>query len=292
MSLEQATTDILSAQIEGIKGEDWINQKTIENLKEFCYIDDEFQSRGMVLTAESEEYISSVGSSVWDTVSVAYGESGIKEEYYYDYLHYLYKNQMVFNDIYSTGGEKEVVDKVVKAYLEENLDRIRGFQIAKVNDDGTPATPEQIEKLLEFTNEAVEEVNHGADMVTTAGKYMPMVGEFLGSTVDFSDGSQYTLDTFLNRTNGNVDPDFAAQVQSLKNYQCAFYNTDQYYLIYQKFPAYTSDKEYAALKQTVINLLKNEEFKDFVQEQCKDMEVITDPAALKYYSPDKMKISY
>ncbi|MEG2191856.1 MAG: hypothetical protein RRX95_01065 [Oscillospiraceae bacterium] len=289
---EGITTDITGATIEGVSGEEWINNKTVENLKEYCYIDKEFANRGMEISEKEEEYIASVGASVWDTVGGAYGESGVEKQYYFDYLHYLYKNQRVFNDIYSLGGEKEVPSKVVKDYLKENLSRIQGFQIAKVNDDGTPPNENQLQELKTMAQEAVSEVSGGMDMAAAAGKYMSKAGALLGSTADFSNGEKFMLDSYLNKANGNVEEEFAKLVDSLKENECTVYDTNEYYLVFQKVPTYSSQGEYDSLRQTVVNLLKTDEFNAFVREQCRDMTVQVDERAVKHYSPSKMKISY
>lgn len=292
MLLEQPADDITTATIEGTDGAQWINNRTLENLKDYCLINREFQQRGLSIDQETADYINKIGKDTWESVGSLYSANGLTLNSYIEYLTYLYKNQMVFNSIYSTGGECEITDFQVKDYLGENLAKIQGFQLAKVNDDGSEISDEQCRQLEEMAKNACDRLDDGEEICGVANEYMPLAGKLLGSSADFSDCKQYVITGLVNKTNSSFDENFISLVMATDENKSGFYDMGQYYLVFKRIELYTADGEYLDLKQSVINLLKSDEYMDFVNEGCKDMKVKSNDEAIKYYSPSKIKIEY
>lgn len=281
--------DISSAQIDGITAEEWIENKTIENLKEYRLIETEFAGRQLEVGKEAEEFIADFCEEGWENVSGFYSENGLDKKRYMNYLMGLYKSQLVFNDIFLSENSRSVSDREIKDYIEKNICRVRYFIIPKINDDGSYATQEQLSRINRIAERAHRLNAEGKSMARIAGEYLPKSGEILGSSADFSNGELYVYTDYIS---GGTANEFTKSIISARDGSAHKYETENCWYICRKLPAYDTESDYLVLRQNTVNLLKASDFSRYVKEKIDDMQVEYNTAAVKYYSPEKIVTEY
>lgn len=289
---EDVGTNIADCSIDGINAQDWIQTRTFEVLKAFVYVEKELERCNLQISEEEQAYLQSEAQLNWQNVGSVYEGNGIDLPTYTQYLTFLYKNQLLFNHIYGPGGEKEVLEKYLKQYIQENIRRIEGFQLVKLKDDGTSLSQQELEELKSMAALACEELNKGNGLETVAQTYMQKATQIQESNIVFENISDFLVNAYLTKDQAGFDQEFVNQVFSLKENESAWLDAGQYYLVYQVMPSYNTQEEYLQLKQTVMNILKSEEFDQYILQQSQGLQLEVNQRALAYYNCNKIKINY
>ena len=276
---------VFESQINGMDGEDWINQNTINLLKKYKYITDEVEKRNLRFTHSTKKYIESFAQERWADVDTLYTQNGLTEEYYAQYLKALYREQLLFNALYSEGGEFSVNDESVAEYLNNNLCRIALFCVPKYNADRTSFTDEKLEELHEKVVSGVEDINSGKDISEVATELINFAGYDAENPIDV---------TYISRSGVNAGPDIVRKISSylfeIEKNECFFYETDDFYYVCQRMKLCDTQVEYACLKQDALFLMKNDEYEELIENACENMVVEVNEEALKKYSPSQIKM--
>lgn len=282
--------NVMESEINGVPAEQWINEKSIQHLKNFCFIEKEFDKRGLVISDEAEDFLNTFGKSGWENISRIYEENNIPMEYYLQYLDHLCKEQMVFNDIYMDGGEKEVSEEEINRYLCQRLCRVSVFTLSKTDSEERPLPEDDLRRLKRHVEDTVDAINKGLDIQTAARQSRRRLAEISGAEYDRQRES--SVKTFyLNSNNIDAVPVFTNELFCQKEGRCIYYETDENFYICQKVDFESDNEEYFQLKQSVVNKIKADEFQKFIRDSCDAMQVEINQKALEYYSPSKIKIT-
>lgn len=282
--------NVMESEINGVPAEQWINEKSIQHLKNFCFIEKEFDKRGLVISDEAEDFLNTFGKSGWENISRIYEENNIPMEYYLQYLDHLCKEQMVFNDIYMDGGEKEVSEEEINKYLCQRLCRVSVFTLSKTDSEGRPLPEDDLQRLKRHVEDTVDAINKGLDIQTAVRQSRRRLAEISGA--EYDQQRESSVKTFyLNSNNIDAVPVFTNELFCQKEGRCIYYETDENFYICQKVDFESDNEEYFQLKQSVVNKIKADEFQKFIRDSCDAMQVEINQKALEYYSPSKIKIT-
>lgn len=290
--VSDSKTDVLNTLIEDTDSKEWIHNKTIDNLQLYVWTDKTFDEMGLELTQEETDYINSQVEYYWPYLEASYTPNGIGMETYRAGVVNSYKLEKIFNTLYGEGGEKEPSDEETKQYMSEKYARIKGFRISKTDDGNQITDAEKLAQLVVYCEEAVNELNNGADFETVQVKYMTLAGQVLGKDTDYSENlSQYTENRFLSKSNPKeYEEVLTANAFTLEvNGKFEYDETETDYIVYQRVENTTSDDELAYYKSTLLSEMKGEEFDEYSMQQAEVNEVAEDSAAVKYYSVNKIK---
>ena len=72
--------------------------------------------------------------------------------------------------------------------------------------------------------------------------------------------------------------------------QCVAYKLNDCYYICQKRQLCDTQVEYMYLKQDVVNLIRDVEFEEMVEQACDQMTVMYNDEVMKEYNPQKLKM--
>lgn len=289
--LAEDTNDLLHSTIDGEDSGSWIETHTIDKLKRNHFINTEFEKRNLKFASQAKDFIKMFAEEGWENVKYLYTNNGLEMGHYVDYLESLYKEQLLFNDIFVNSSENPVTDREIEEYLNSNLCRVSLFKIARLNDDGTPVNDGQIAQLETIVNTAVENINGGQTIAEVASVALAQSGEVLGSTADFSNGDDFVSTAYISSSNINLVYDFMADFFTLPVGTCVYYALDDCYYICQKLPLCDTQVEYMYMKQDVVNLIRDAEFEQMIADACKDYMVEYNKQAVAAYSPAKINMN-
>ena len=289
--LAEDGTDLLHSTIEGEDSSHWIDSHTIDKLKRNYFIDTEFEKRNLKFASQAEDFIKMFAEEGWENVQYIYTNNGLEIDHYVDYLEGLYKEQLLFNDIFVNSSENPVTDREVEEYLGKNLCRVSLFKVARINDDGTAVNDDQIAQLETIVNDAVKRINEGTAIADAASVALTQAGPVLGSDADFSNGADFVSTAYISSSNVNLIYDFMADFFTLPVGTCVYYTLEDCYYICHKIPLSDTQVEYMYLKQDVINFIRDEEFEKMIADACADYTVEYNSQAMTAYSPSRINMN-
>lgn len=289
--LAEDGADVLHSTIDGVKGSRWIEAHTLEKLKRDHFINAEFKKRNLNFASQAENFIKMFGQEGWDHVKDIYSNNGLDMEDYLDYLEGLYKEQMVFNDIFVNSSDNPVTDREIEDYLHSNLCRVSMFKIARINDDGSAIDRQQSAQLETIVIDTVGRINSGESMAQAAGFALTESGRLLGSSEDFSNGADFVTTMYISNSNINLIYDFMADFFTIPQGQCVYYTVDDCYYICQKIPLVDTQVEYMYMKQDVANIIRDAEFEDMIARAGREMAVEYNSEAVQAYSLGKIRMT-
>ncbi|MBQ7816226.1 MAG: hypothetical protein IJ339_02560 [Oscillospiraceae bacterium] len=286
------SVDLLDTLIEDTDSKEWMHNKTIENLKLQIWTDSTFDEMGLELTQEELDYIDSQVEYYWEYVQEEYVPNGIGMETYRKNAVNSYKLEMIFAALYGEGGAREPSDEEYKAYMATQFARIKGFELPKTDAQKNFVTAQQLVQIVAYCEEAVAELNSGADFEATQVKYMTLAGELMGDETDYSDVPvQYTQQRFLSKSKVESGEEMLtanAFVMDV-NGEFAYDETNEGFIIYQRVENTTDAKELDYYKSQLIGGMKGEEFAEYSAAQASGLSVVEDTASVKFHSLEKIK---
>lgn len=282
--------DIMGGTVDGQSGARWVEGHTIDKLKRDYFINSEFEKRNLKFAPQAKDFIKIFAEEGWENVEKMYKNNGLAMEDYITYLEGLYKEQLVFNDVFLNGEDNPVTDREIEDYLRNNLCRVALFKIARINDDGSAADRQQIQALDGIVADAVTRINDGENMADVASQALGRSGVLLGSSEDFSNGADFVTTAYISNSNINLVYDFMADFFTFSEGQCVSYTLDDCYYICQKIPLCDTQVEYMYMKQDVANIIRDVEFENMIQRACENIKVEYNSEAVSAFSPEKIRI--
>lgn len=114
---------MLSAEIDGVPAEQWINNRTAELVKSYAAVETEAARLGVSLDADTAQLLEQQVDATWEADGDMMASLGVSAES----AKLVAKNNqlanIVFQMIYGKGGEKAVSDEELKSYFTENYAR-------------------------------------------------------------------------------------------------------------------------------------------------------------------------
>ncbi len=290
--VEDNKVNLLDTFIEDMPSKEWMHKETIDNLKLYVWTDKTFEQMGLELTQEEMEYIDSQVEYYWTFAEKSYVQNGIGKNTYKDNVVNSFKLEKIFAKIYGAGGEKEPSQQEFKEYMDTQYARIKGFELTKLDSEGKQASAEQLAKIVAYCEQAVEELNNGADFEQTQVKYMTLTGELFEDETDYSETpSKYTVNRFLNKSSVADGEEvltanaFVAQ----KGGEYAYDETKKAFVVYQRIENLEAESELDFYKANLLSGMRGEEFNEYTETESGKLEVSEDASAVKYYSLNKIK---
>ncbi len=258
-------TEVLKGTIDGKDAKDWIEERALNRVKAYYYIDSKFQELGLTMTEEDTATLESNTASMWSYSGSSLEELGIaKESFHLVASVYPFKYEKVFLAMYGEGGEKEVAKDDLKSYFVENYSYLESFSapLTKTGDDdaSTDLTDEEKEDLKKQLEDYAEKVNKGEITLSEAASdYASASGTESTYREPAASQSSYLESTISNALN------------SAKDNEAFFSETTSNYFVIRKLPASDNFEEFLETESNLTSLLsglKSEEFSDYVTEQA------------------------
>ena len=285
------SNSVLEGTIDGVSTQQWINEHTVQQLKRKIYIEKEFVRRNLKFGTEAQEFIRIFGEEGWENVSALYEKNNLEFEYYLEYLKSLYKEQLLFNSIFLYGEESRVTDREIEEYLDNNISRVSLFKVARINDDGTQVDAEKDARLDAMVADTVARINSGETIQSAAGDILAQSGILLGSSMDFSDPSEFIVTEYITSANIGLVFDFMDNFFRMEEGRCVSYKLEDCYYICQKIQLCDTNVEYMYLKQDVVGFIRDAEFEQMITDATGRMEVEFNREAVNVYTPQKLKMT-
>ncbi len=299
-SVSDSDAQILEQKIDDIPAEEWVNDKTMESIKNYLAVEKLMHDMKLEVSAEDKSTAENYAKYLWQSYGKEFEEYGISYESYYNanLLHNA-KNETVFKAIYDKDGTKAVSDDELKKYFTDNYSDYYYFtyNLSKKNDkeeteafteDETATVKKQFDSYVKMMNKQKKSYSDVVEAFLEYSKQESSAEE--GG--DITESSPSTHHTAILDDTSMLDESVREKVKAMKeNTAEAFIDGEGtsavYYFVY-KTSIEDRSKEFLAdnsQRLSVLQTMKKTEYEDYIKDVIKGITFETNEKAIKKYPP-------
>ena len=285
VQVEDSTKPILEQTVEDQDAATWIKENALRQTKSILVIDDKMKELNISLTEDELQQVSDQTDSYWGSISTAMTEYGVaKSSFNLAYADYYTKYTKVFDAIYGKGGTQEVSDADVKDYYVTNYMAF-SYVLAPIIDmtTGTNLSEDELSQLdTEFKDYAAK-INDGSMTAQEAADaYKTSSGD---DTVQL-----YTDAANFNGETSSYPEEFGTSLKSMKDGECRIVEVQGLYkvLLVKDDVTATAENKISdeASRTAILQDMKQEEFKQMIDEAADGYSAEINQKAIDSYQPD------
>lgn len=286
--------DFLKLTLEEQVVSDWVISKTQSLIREYFAVLDKFDSLGLAL---SEDDISSMESSITSMMSQNgefYGKNGVSENSLRDYYTYMMKVDKLFDALYSEGGEFGVPEEEVRTYFSNNYAKIDIMLMTKPNTipEGQTITLEELTAEVQTAaNSYLERMKTGGETIEALAYEWALMTSSAEeqATLTMPEKGQLSLivseSMRSNYGDALVDAVMAAPVDTP-----TLVEDTGYFAIFIRRDILADTTVLDSYRYNILGEMKYEEYIEKLTEWGTSIQMESNQAALKRYTPDKLQL--
>ena len=288
--VENPYEDILSQEIDGVKAEQWINNRAVELVKTYAAVATEAARLGLNLKVDeaSDAAIKQSLNQTW----AADGEQMERLGISFASVEAVARNSQLANEVflayYGEGGEKAVPEAELKSYFTENYRRVLMLVLSKRDlttgmalDSGRR---DEVATLYADYKARAEAGDPLFDIIVAENDRAKAAAGNTQETPALVEAEQEML---VNKDNTSYPPALLEELftSTAKN-TSKFYEDDNYYVIYELRDTLGDGTAFTNAKNTLLSSYKGEEFRQ-------DMIAMADAIGFKLNTEviNKFKVS-
>ena len=268
-----------------------IEERAVENLKEYCFVRQEFEDRNLELTEETQKAIDEKTRDTWDNVKEVYENNGLTYDEYKEYLTYLCKEDLIFDDIYLNEDMITKNKDEIAEYLKSTISRVSILGLPFETKDGEKPTEDIMRRLRQTARDAVDSLNSGGDYETVANGCICRFAELTDIDRDYLQSENLLSTSYVNKSYTGYDEDFKAFIFEMQPGENKVYETENSIYIVSKLPLDEDSRDYDSMIKRAMHRLKDKEFEAYIEEGVSEYTIEINDEAISFYAPSKIKIT-
>lgn len=283
--------DILSQEIDGVKSEQWINNRTAELVKTYAAVATEAARLNLTLDETVAASIKQSLNKTWGTDGKNMERMGISLASAEAVANNSQLANQVFTAYYGEGGEKAVPEAELKTYFTDNYRRALMLVLSK-RDTSTGATLDsgkldEQKKLYEGYKARVETGDSLFNVIVAENDRINALNAAAGNTQETPALVESEQEILVNKGNTAYPQALLEQIfTSTKKNAPEFYEDDNYYVIYELRDTLGDGTAFTNAKASLLSAYKGAEFRQ-------DMIAMADTIGFKLDTAvtDKFKVA-
>lgn len=289
-----ATTAFTDKVIEGKAVRDWINDKATDGIREYAAIESKFDEVGLAFQDNEKEKVTIYMDSMWEAYGKYYEELGVSENSQILISLNSQKQSLLFEHYYGEGGEKEIPESDVKAYLTDNNARINYIKMELKDGEGNLLKSEGKAEIMEMAKDYVERAKNGEDfnvLLNEYTEYYEGLQNAAAGTTEAADAEEHNHDntTVISKDGSTPSEAVVSKVfdGSFNVGDVAIVEEDEVYYVVTKLDLFADEEYYANNELTARYSLKGDEFDAMVDSWVETQTFEKNEAAYKKYKIEK-----
>lgn len=266
--------------------DEFVNEETEKDCAKFAYVQMQFEKLGLKLTKDMVSALDQQVASQWANYGPFYEANGVSQASFKEFFENDFKQLALFDHIYGDKGEKAPSKKELKDALTENYVLAQTISVNFTDDEGNEMTKKEKKAAKAKLDGYLADLQSGAK--TFEDVYEDHYPNQTPSQTE-------TEDIYSSPFGGDETQMPSPYYAKLKKMKQGVENGkvlefDDCYLLAVRTDI-LSDKYYMDnLKEEMREILKGEEFQDFVEAEAKKLEVEKYDAVINYYTPDNTRV--
>lgn len=289
-----ATTAFTDKVIEGKAVRDWINDKATDGIRKYAAVESKFDEVGLAFQDNEKEKVTIYMDSMWEAYGKYYEELGVSENSQILISLNSQKESLLFKHYYGEGGEKEIPESDVKAYLTDNNARINYIKMELKDGEGNLLKSDGKAEIMEMAKGYVERAKNGEDfnvLLNEYAEYYEGLQNAAAGTTEEADAEEHNHDntTVISKDGSTPSEAVVSKVfdGSFNVGDVAIVEEDEVYYVVTKLDLFADEEYYANNELTARYSLKGEEFDAMVDSWVETQTFEKNEAAYKKYKIEK-----
>lgn len=290
---------VLKNQVNGQPAKDFISQKTEEYVRSYFAAEKLAAERGVTLTDEDESMLKNNVGMIWQYSQEFYTQNGISESSVSMMTrNYLLQNRL-FTSLYGEGGERAPSEEQYQSHYTESRIRVRYLPITL----SSALTDEEKAALEEKANGYLERVQKGESLTAIIEEYQNELYDEAQKAAEEAAGSSSSsqsepaerptvtegqYDLILTRDSVSPSKALTDEMFAAPEGEARLIEEERALYIAVRVDPMFSAEDYEALKPTLLQEMKGEEFSQWLAEQGSALEITYNAKALSRFTPDRL----
>ncbi len=292
--------DVLTAEIEGKPGKQWIEDTALELTKEHLAAELKFAELGLSLTEEEKTSVDNMVDSIWEVYGEQYTLSGINKNSYTRSLENTIKTNNLFLHYYGEGGEKAPTQQEYQDYFSQNYDRTRFVSYPKNKVDAMTeeerqqavadlAEGEELPKsALAQAEETLARLEAGEDMLVIIAEVEAENPDELPEGHNHDEAGVH--ENVIHVENTSYPEEYRTQSHSMAVGQRQIIESGNYYYVVEKLELDPTGEVLEQYKNEILTTLKSDEFTALLEQWVAELpELTVNQKTVEAFSAEKMK---
>lgn len=275
--------NIWDNKIDGLSLKDYINDKALENTKQYAVVEDWFNEKGLTLSEDDLANADAYADYYWEYYSEYYEALGISEDSFKNVMINNYKYQDLFMDYYSPDGENAIPEDELRQYYTENYAQYKAISISKIDPETSTAYDDDTLTVLEQkANDYLSRLQSGEDIDELIYEYA-LENAKEGEEVTLAEGDENLQNVELSAESKLSNAVFDAEAGTP-----TLASDDNYYYVFIRYDVSENEEYYDSLLETLMYNCRSEEFEDLLAEKTANAKFDINTGELKKYKPKKL----
>ncbi len=294
--------NIWKQQINGMSYKDYCIDSAAHYSERYLAIAKKFDEMGLTLSEEDETSVDTQAYYLWNLYGYQqyFEPNGTSLESFRKMLESGSKEDAIFNAYYNKGGIEEVDEKQIETYLKENYVDVNYFAISFADEDGNSLSAEETEALKEKAEDYAKRINDGEstfnevmteyDDEQSEAEAEENDEEFTPTDPDSIQKDEETK-SLIPKTSTSLSEDLVtALFNDVEEGEAAVLTIDKTYYVVVKYDMDDDlENNIEDARDTILAALKNSDFEAMVTEWVEALEVNSNAASLRKYSPKNIE---
>lgn len=301
----ETDTDVLAITIEDKPARDWINDKVVEDMKEYAAVEKKFDELGLPFDESDKKIASNNVDQWWEYIGEYYESLGVSKQSYLDIAINGEKRSRIFDYYYAEGGELAVPDADIKNYLQENNARIKYIEMPLKDGEGNLLKSEGKAELKKMAEGYIERLKNGESFEAIEKEYdkyyeslVAAASEEQGGEESGSSGEEASENSVTEAVSYGTVIKKDSSMPSVKAAEAAWTlnagdytvveddNNEVYYIVH-RMDLFADETYFDNQRASALNELKGEEFNATVKGWTEGQNVVLNEAAFDRYKLEK-----
>lgn len=295
------TTAFTDKVIEDKPVRDWINDEATKSMQEFVAVENKFDELGLSFEDNEKEKTKVYLDSIWEYYGPNYENAGISENSQLLIMLNSTKKNKIFDYYYAEGGQDEISEADIRAYLDENNKRINYIKMELKDGEGNLLKSEGKDEIKKMAEDYIKRIKGGEDFAAVSKEYSDyydkLTADAAESTDDGADDesadteeteSSYTdNETVISKDGTSPSEAVVTKAFESKVGDVFLVEEDEVYYVVTVLDLYADENYYSDNESVVRHELKDDEFDKTVDSWTETQNIELNEAAYKRYKIEK-----
>lgn len=294
------TTAFTDKVIEDKPVREWINDEATKSMQEFVAVENKFDKLGLSFEDNEKEKTKIYLDSIWEYYGENYENAGISEDSQLLIMLNSTKKNMIFDHYYAQGGQDEISEADIRAYLDENNKRINYIKMELKDGEGNLLKSEGKDEIKAMAEDYIERIKGGEDFAAVSKEYSDYYDKLVADAAESTDtdesadaDTEETKSSYTdNETVVTKDGSYPSETVVTKAFESKvgdvfLVEEDEVYYVVTVLDLYADENYYSDNESTVRHQLKDDEFDQTVDSWTETQNVEINEAAYKRYKIEK-----
>lgn len=280
---------------------DWINDEATKSMQEFVAVENKFDELGLSFEDNEKEKTKVYLDSIWEYYGSNYENAGISENSQLLIMLNSTKKNKIFDYYYAEGGQDEISEADIRAYLDENNKRINYIKMELKDGEGNLLKSEGKDEIKKMAEDYIKRIKGGEDFAAVSKEYSDyydkLTADAAESTDDGADdesadteeteGSYTDNETVISKDGTSPSEAVVTKAFESKVGDVFLVEEDEVYYVVTVLDLYADENYYSDNESVVRHELKDDEFDKTVDSWTETQNIELNEAAYKRYKIEK-----